>query len=55
MSKKELIRIYDDEGKLIKKQCRKCGKIKDIEEFPKHKSHKDGYNSSCKKCCNKKK
>lgn len=54
MSKKELIRIYDDEGKLIKKQCGKCGEIKDIEEFPKHKSHKDGYNSSCKKCCNKK-
>lgn len=53
MSKKELIRIYDDEGKLIKKQCGKCGEIKNIEEFYKRKRNKDGFYSDCKICIKK--
>ena len=32
------------------KRCSKCKKAKWREEFPKHKSRKDGLNSWCKKC-----
>ena len=53
MSKKELIRIYDDEGKLIKKQCGKCGEIKDTSEFYKDKTRKDGLRGNCKECMRK--
>lgn len=34
------------------KVCRKCGIEKNIEEFPKHKIMKNGYNSWCKLCHN---
>ena len=35
------------------KICFKCKKEKDLWEFYKHKSHKDGLTSSCKECTNK--
>lgn len=35
-----------------KKACIHCGMIKDITEFPKDASYKDGYRSSCKNCRN---
>lgn len=34
----------------MKKVCKKCGIEKDIEEFHKNKTYKDGYNSTCKEC-----
>lgn len=53
MGKKQLIRIHNNKGKLIKKQCGKCGEIKNIEEFYKHKRNKDGFSSDCKICTKK--
>ena len=50
MGRKQLERIYDYNGKLIKKQCGKCRKIKSIEEFHKSKSSKDGFYCQCKEC-----
>lgn len=50
MPKKELIRIYNNYGVLIKKQCGKCGEIKNIEEFNKDKGKKDGLRTQCKLC-----
>lgn len=35
------------------KKCKKCGKVKDITEFYKHKETKDGYRNSCKECVKK--
>lgn len=32
------------------KQCAKCGQLKDLEEFYKDKTHKDGLQSICKNC-----
>lgn len=32
------------------KQCIKCKEVKSIDQYPKHKSTKDGYRSECKKC-----
>lgn len=34
------------------KECTKCGETKNITEFHKSKSHKDGFHSQCKKCKN---
>ena len=34
------------------KKCSKWGEVKPISEFYKQKSHKDGYQSSCKNCKN---
>lgn len=53
MGRKQLERIYDYDGKLIKKQCGKCREIKPIEEFHKSKSSKDGFYCQCKECSNK--
>ena len=36
------------------KKCSTCGEVKPINEFYKQKSHKDGLNSYCKCCMNKK-
>ena len=36
------------------KKCSKCGEVKPINEFYKQKSCKDGLNSYCKCCMNKK-
>ena len=35
---------------MIKKKCARCGKKKDLNEFHKHKSNKDGKNSYCRFC-----
>jgi len=34
------------------KECSKCGETKEVSEYYKHIRVKDGYQSSCKKCCN---
>ena len=34
------------------KRCPKCGQIKRLSEFYKHKRNKDGKTSFCKSCCN---
>jgi hypothetical protein len=36
----------------MKKECRKCGEIKPIEDFRKIKLCRDGRGHSCKKCIN---
>ena len=48
--KQTLERIYDNEGKLIKKQCGKCGELKEVEMFNKRASSKDGLQAKCKDC-----
>ena len=37
----------------MKKQCFKCGRILDIEDFYKHKTMKDGHLGKCKDCTKK--
>ena len=37
----------------MKKQCFKCGRILDIEDFYKHKAMKDGHLGKCKDCAKK--
>jgi hypothetical protein len=34
------------------KKCTKCGKDKNLEDFPKRKSSNDGYSTRCKECTN---
>lgn len=34
------------------KKCTKCGKLKNLSEFPKNNRYKSGYNARCKSCCN---
>ena len=47
---KRLIRKYDNDGNLISMECSKCHEIKEVGEFPKDKSKKDGVRTICKKC-----
>ena len=47
---KRLIRKYDNDGNLISMECSKCHEIKEVDEFPKDKSKKDGVRTICKKC-----
>lgn len=35
---------------MLKKRCSKCGIVKDIREFSKCRTNKDGLQTSCKKC-----
>ena len=51
MRKSKVIRIYDDEEKLIKKQCGKCGEIKEVNDFSRDKGKSDGLSCHCKDCC----
>ena len=37
----------------MKKQCFKCGRVLDIEEFYPHKQMKDGHLNKCKECTRK--
>jgi hypothetical protein len=39
-----------DNYKRITKVCVWCHMEKDIKEFPRHKAHKGGYDSRCRKC-----
>ena len=36
----------------MEKRCGKCRKVKDINEFPKHRWTRDGYRYQCKECKN---
>lgn len=54
---KECIRLYMEDyriniiyTKVSEKKCLKCNHIKDIEEFSKNNTSKDGHNTYCKKC-----
>ena len=51
--KSKLIRNYDSEGNLVSKECCKCHEIKEVSEFSKDKSKKDGIRTTCKECDNK--
>ena len=46
-------KVISDE-KIIAKTCRKCGVTKAVDLFYKHPTNKDGLNSYCKECNNKK-
>ena len=48
--KSKLIRNYDSEGNLVSKECCKCHEIKEVSEFFKDKSKKDGIGTTCKEC-----
>ena len=51
MGRKQILqRNYDEEGKLISKECSCCHKIKSVNEFSKHKGRKDGLQVKCKEC-----
>ena len=50
MSRKKIIRNYDDEGNLISKECNICHEIKSINEFGNCKGNKDGLQTRCKHC-----
>lgn len=39
---------------VLSKKCSKCQKHKLIDQFPKSKNKKDGFNIYCKECCNQK-
>lgn len=47
---RKIIRNYDNNGNLISKECYKCHEIKEVGEFHKNKSKKDGITSTCKEC-----
>ena len=53
MGKRVLLRNYDSNGNLISLECGKCHKVKAVSEFSKCKSKKDGVNTICKECDNK--
>lgn len=46
-------REYNNQGKLIKKQCTECKRMLPVEEYQKASKVKDGYRSKCKSCANK--
>ena len=50
MGRKRLLRNYDSEGNLISMECSKCHEIKEVSEFIKNKSRKDGVGTFCKEC-----
>jgi 5-methylcytosine-specific restriction endonuclease McrA len=41
-------------GIVAQKRCGKCGEVKQLVEFHKHKEHRDGHSSICKECAIKK-
>ena len=51
--KRELLRNYDSDGNLISLECRECHEVKVVSEFIKNKSKKDGVDTICKDCDNK--
>ena len=48
--KSTVIRIYDDRGNLLQKQCSKCGQVKNVSEFYRCIGYFDGLKNSCKGC-----
>lgn len=50
MPRKELYREYDEEGRLVKKECGKCGKILNFHNFHRNYKSKDGYSNMCGQC-----
>ena len=50
MSRKKILRNYDNEGNLISLECNKCHKVKAVSEFNKHENKKDGVHTICKDC-----
>ena len=53
MGRKVIQRSYDNEGKLVSKECSCCHKVKPVSEFGKRERSKDGLQSQCKECINK--
>ena len=53
MSRKGVLRNYNSDGNLISMECCTCHKVKVVSEFSKNKSKKDGVNTVCKDCDNK--
>ena len=53
MGRKGVLRNYDSDGNLISLECSKCHEVKAVSEFSKCKSKKDGVNTICKECDNK--
>ena len=45
--------LFGEENIKHTKECVLCNEIKAIEEFPKHISHYDGYDSRCRSCIKK--
>lgn len=35
----------------MQKKCKKCGEVKDLSDFHKNKTTRDGLNNKCRKCC----
>lgn len=50
MGGKRVYREYNEDGQLIKMECGKCHKIKDINCFIHNESKKDGVVTTCKEC-----
>ena len=54
MGRKQVLkRNYDNEGKIISKECSCCHKIKPISEFNKDETTVDGFMTRCKECLKK--
>ena len=53
MARKVMQRNYDNEGKLVSKECSCCHEIKPVSEFSKCKSKTDGLQAKCKECIKK--
>lgn len=45
-------REYAPDPNLKEQECRKCGKVKPIEQFYKSKTYRTGYATGCKECHN---
>ena len=50
MARKVMQRNYDNEGKLVSKECSCCHKVKPVSEFNKDNRAIDGLKSKCKQC-----
>lgn len=53
MGRQTIKRNYDNEGKLISKECACCNEVKPVSEFYKHKPASDGLRPRCKECLKK--
>ena len=54
MGKKVIYKEYNDDGEIIKIQCRTCHQLKDVNCFARTwRSWESAYNTQCKDCVNK--